>query len=160
LEAIQLNQYLLERSYQFGRTQRLRQNALEQEEEDRLLKRKLEKEERRLQRIRSEEAKARVAMCSEDRHSFQLRYYFNDLLLQEQEMNAMSQEELQQTQIDSFWGIPTAIRNAKNAKASDFLSWQGTVDEYRKMCIQVRIIRPYPSEYGLYRDRFTGKKIK
>ena len=160
LEAMQLNQYLQEKSYQFGRSQRFRQNAMEQEEEDRLLKRKLEKEERRRQKILLEEAKARQAMCHEDRCSFRLRYFEKDVILQRKEMANMLQEELQQTNIDSFWGIPTAIRNAKNAQASELMSWKGTVDEYRKMCIQVRIIRPYPSEYGLYRDRFTGKKIK
>jgi hypothetical protein len=160
LEALQLNQYLQERSYQFGRTQRLRQNAMEQEEEDRLMKRRLEREARRLQKILQEEAKARVRMCSEDRLSYRMRYLEQDLIKQRQEMEGMALAEEQQTRIDSFWGIPTAIRNAKNAQASEFLSWQGAVDEYRKMCIQVRVIRPYPSEYGLYRDRFTGKKIK
>jgi hypothetical protein len=160
LEAIELNRYLQERAYLAGRANRLRLNEMEQIEEDRLAQRKLEKEQRRLQKLKDGERRQCVLMCAEDRYSFRQRYHEEDLRLQKRECEGMFQAELEQTKIDSFWGIPTAIRNAKNAQATELLSWQSTVDEYRKLCIQVRIIRPYPSEYGEYRDKFTGKKIR
>lgn len=160
LEAIEINLYLQEKFYQSGKAERMRRNEMEQAEEDRIMRRKLEREERKRIRIAKGEERERFLMCTEDRLSFRKRYFDQESITQARECQEMHQAELEQTKIDAFWGIPTAIRNAKNAQASELLSWKGTCDEYRKMCIQVRIIRPYPSEYGLYRDRFTGKKIK
>lgn len=159
-EAIEFNKYIQDRFYQFGRLARQKQNELEQLEEDRLMRRKEEKEKRKLEKERYTESRNRVAMCSEDRRSFRLRYFNQEQEEIQRELELMRIEEEKQTRIDRFWGIPTAIRNAKNNLMKEQADWNEAVDEFRKMCMQVRVLRPYSYEIGMYRDKFTGKKIK
>ena len=124
------------------------------------MRRKEEREKRRLEKERYGEYRNRVSMCGEDRRSFRMRYFDKEVAEIKRELEEMRIEEEKQTRIDKFWGIPTAIRNAKNNMMKEQANWNESVDEYRKMCMQVRVLRPYSYEVGMYRDKFTGKKIK
>jgi hypothetical protein len=158
-ECQQLNKFIADQMYMFGKAARQRANDAEQAEEDRLAARAAAKEKRRQARFAAEEKRQRELMCTEDRRSFRMRYFEYERHAREREMHEMALEEEKQTRIDRFWGIPTAIRNAKNLQMQGERDWRGAVDELRALCMQVKVLRPYPSEYGHYRDKFTGKKI-
>ena len=159
-ETIELNQFVQDKFYNYGRQEKNRLRVAEQAEEDRLIARALARKERRAARIASMEANERDLMEAEDKHSWQHRYFLHECDEIAREMQDMYREELAQTRIDRFWGIPTAIRNAKNVKMSENREWYAQIDELRKMSMEVKILRPYKSEIGKYRDRYSGKPLR
>mmetsp|Transcript_6180 Transcript_6180/g.9319 ORF Transcript_6180/g.9319 Transcript_6180/m.9319 type:complete len:639 (+) Transcript_6180:56-1972(+) len=151
-ETAELNQFVADKFYQFGRKEKQRLREAEQAEEDRLIARKEARDARRAARLAREEAKARKDMCGEDRRSWRMRYYEHECREIERERQDMSAEEEMQTKIDKFWGVPTAIRDAKNAMNRKQQKLQAASDELRRLSMQVKILRPYKSEHGQFRD--------
>ena len=154
-----MRDYVDKQFYLGSRQARLRDREAEQREEDRILERRRQRELRREARLAREEAAARDMMALEDQRSWQMRYDEKERVIIERELANMRCAEAQQTVIDSFWGIPTHIRDMKNKESQQRQQWRGRVDELRHMCVEVGIIKPFSWEKGKYRDRVTGKII-
>jgi hypothetical protein len=158
-ECVELNQFVQDKFYNYGRNEKARQREAEQAEEDRLIARAEARQARKRARIAAAEASERALMEIEDKHSWQHRYYLHECSEIARELVDMYGEEMAQTRIDRFWGIPTAVRDAKNVKMTENREWQAAVDSLRAMCMEVKVLRPYKAEIGKYRDRYSGKPI-
>lgn len=158
-EVASLQAYVAEKLYLAEKRRKDKLRDEEQAEEDRLLARRLDRHMRRAEKIAQMEREENMLMREEDARSHAERYFQKEQAIIRRELAGMRLEESKQTAIDVFWGIPTYIVSMKNKMSDDKKRWKHQVDELRKMCIEVKVTRPFEWEYGLFRDRVTNLPI-
>jgi hypothetical protein len=135
-EAQLYNKIIADNEFSMNRAAKLKRLADEQAEEDRydiffyistsavivILKygrleaRADDRRRRRLARLKAAEESETQMMESEDKRSWEHRYYLKECTIIERELRNMRAQERAQRSIDQFWGIPTHIVGRKNAK--------------------------------------------
>lgn len=133
----------------------------EQMEVDRIEKRHEDRENRRRLRIAGYEAAERDLMKYEDEQGWWSRYHANERIIYMRERENMFNEELEQTQIDSFWGINTHLMQQQAEIERKAKLYDMKVEEMRVKCIHARVVKPYAWEVKekVHLDVFTGDVI-
>lgn len=106
LEELQtLRNYVHERIITMERYHTQRQHIAEEYEKNRLFEREMAKEARRKLRFEQYLQYERGCMAEEDYRSYLYREYYHEQQREWSEREAMFNEELEQTEIDRFWGF-------------------------------------------------------
>ncbi len=152
-----VNDKLLDRERREMRERRHREQA----EVDRVEKRAEDRAARRRAKIAGYEAAEREIMAVEDLRSWWYRYDENELIIRTRERENMWNEEMEQTEIDAFWGFFTAAKLKQEALERAQKAYDETVEKYRVNCIHARVIKPYDWEIKekVHKDVFTGEVI-
>jgi hypothetical protein len=154
--------YVENRSRDLNRKYQRNLRHSEQAEADRLELRKLQKEERRAKRIAGYEAAETSVMMFEDQRSAQHRFFIWETARILEERENMFNEELDQTEVDNFWGFPTDARLKAEERDRQQYLYNCEVDNMRVKCVEAQIIRPYgwEADQKLYRDFYSHKPLK
>ena len=131
------------------------------EEQARIDKRKADRQEKANLRYMGYEGIERERMGSEDKRSFQLRFYAWECYQEYCEREALFHEELEQCSVDRFWGLDLEASKDSAEKDKLMAYYQWRVNDLRRMLIMTKQVRPFQMEaqYKVYRDPRTGKAL-
>ena len=100
-------------------------------------------------------------MDYEDEQGWWSRYHANEMLLYTVERENMFNEELEQTQIDRFWGINTNLMAEQAEVERKAKLYDIKVEQMRVKCIHARVLKPFEWEIKdkIHIDMFSGDVI-
>lgn len=109
-----IKNYVTEKTTIYQRREEQLRHMAEEYEQNRILKRQYDREERRRLRFLGYLEKEREHMMFEDERSYRLRDYEFELIREQQEREDMFNEECDQCEVDRFWGIDAFEINVRN----------------------------------------------
>ena len=129
--------------------------------------------ERKRLRIKGYETAETVRMEREDRLSTAARELQWERESEERERSTMERWEYSQTHtsitdnsilFDRFWGLDAYGNVLEDARLKRQAAWASRTEELRKLCVQIKLIKPYSEELVMARkgkmDLITGEIIR
>lgn len=135
------------RSYVYDKTCELEENAQLRRaeavrlEQERLLNRQLDREKRREQRYQQYLLKERQHMNYEDYRSYQLRDYSWQCEHEQNEREGMFNEELNQIEVDRFWGLDLFVRRQYEEEARLRQLYADKVEQLNSILVKTRAVK-------------------
>lgn len=142
-----MKNYVRERIIMMERYHSLQKHISEEYEKNRLYERELAREERRHQRFLKYLEYERSIMEYEDIRSYELREYDYELAREQIERENMFNEELEQCEVDKFWGIDHYYKNISHEEDRLNEFYIQRLKEKNKQLVEMRCIKKIPERY-------------
>lgn len=140
-ELRELRSYVYDKTCELEENAQLRRAEAVRLEQERLLNRQLDRENRREQRYLQYLLKERQHMNYEDYRSYQLRDYSWQCEHEQNEREGMFNEELNQTEVDRFWGLDLFVRRQYEEEARLRQLYAVKVEKLNSILVKTRAVK-------------------
>ena len=137
-----IRNYVTEKTVVYQRREDQLRHMAEEYEQNRILKRQHDREERRRQRFMIYLEKEREHMMFEDERSYKLRAYEFELMREQQEREDMFNEECDQCEVDRYWGIDAFEANIRNEERRLREFYEQRVYEANRRLVTMGTVKP------------------
>jgi exonuclease VII large subunit len=137
-----MRNYVAEKTTIYQRREEQLRHMAEEYEQNRILKRQYDREERRRERFERYLTKEREHMLYEDERSYQLRDYHFEVAREQQEREDMFNEECDQCEIDRFWGIDMFEKNIREEEQRLRAFYEQRVYEANRRLVAMGTVKP------------------
>ena len=140
-ELRELRSYVYDKTCELEENAQLRRAEAVRLEQERLLNRRLDREKRREQRYLEYLLKERQHMNYEDYRSYQLRDYNWQCEHEQNEREGMFNEELNQIEVDRFWGLDLFVRRQYEEEARLRQLYADKVEKLNSILVKTRAVK-------------------